>query len=207
VALNNLGVISQALNDQDAARKLYADSIALAREHGDRDVEASSLNGLGGIALDHGDYGEAWRHHEDALGVFRRLGDRYGIAFSLREMGRASIGLGNLPKSHELLAESLSIFEALNDRLALAETLEHFAVLAAAEAEDEHALVLAGAAAALHETLGAPMTTQDRERMEQSLAESRGRLGEAAAASAFDGGRAMPLDRVAAIATRARLAK
>jgi hypothetical protein len=151
--------------------------------------------------LDRGDYAGAWRHHEDALAIHGRLGYRYGIGYSLRELGRAAIGMGDHLRAHDLLGEGLSIFQALGDSLAIAETLEHFATLAAAEAEDHRALLLAGAASAVHEALGAPLTAQDRVNLERSLIGSKRRLGPAAATSAFEAGRATSLDRAVAIAT------
>ncbi len=201
VVLHNLGSVAQVLDDYDTARSLYAQSLALTRENGNRVGEAAGLDALGSIALDHGDYAGARHYHEEALAIHRQLGYRYGIAYSLRELGRAAIAMGDRLKSHDLLAESLTISQALGDRLADAETLEQFAVLAAAEGQDERALVLAGAAAAVHEALGAPLTARDRASLERSLTESKRRLGPPAATSAFEAGRAMPLDRAIGLAT------
>ncbi|MGH7681039.1 MAG: protein kinase domain-containing protein [Candidatus Eiseniibacteriota bacterium] len=202
VVLHNLGVVSQALGDYDGAWFLYGESLAINREIGNEGWEALDLNALGSVALDHQDYASAWRQHEEALAIHRHLGDRWGIAYSLHEMGRAAIWLGDRAKAFDLLQESVTIFQDLGDRVGVVETLEHFAALAASESRDERALVLAGAAAALRESLGAPQTPPDRASMERLLAPPKERLGSDRSATAFHVGRATSLDRAIAMATQ-----
>jgi non-specific serine/threonine protein kinase len=202
VVLHNLGVVSQALGDYDGAWFLYGQSLAINREIGNEGWEALDLNALGSVALDHQDFATAWRQHEEALAIHRRLGDRWGVAYSLHEMGRAAIWLNDRSKAFDLLQESLSIFQDLGDRVGVVETLEHFAALAASESKDERALVLAGAAAALRETLGAPQTPPDRASMERTLAEPRQRLGSIKSSAAFNTGRATPFERAVSMATQ-----
>jgi non-specific serine/threonine protein kinase len=200
IALHNLGVVSQALQDYEAAKSLYAQSLAINRELGNEGWEALGLNALGCVALDHEDHPGAQRYHEEALAIHRRLGDRWGVAYTLHELARVAIGQRDYSKSHALLDESIPIFRELGDRVAVAECLEYSAALAAAEGEDESALVLAGAAAALRDALGAPPTPPDRASMERCLAETKRRLGSAAAESAFETGRATTFERAISLA-------
>jgi non-specific serine/threonine protein kinase len=200
IPLHNLGVVSQALGDYEAAKSLYTQSLAINRELGNEGWEALGLNALGCVALDHEDHAAAQRHHEEALAIHRRLGDRWGVAYTLHELGRVAIGQGDFSKAHALLAESIPMFHALGDRVGAVECLEYCAALAAAEVEDERALVLAGAAAALRDALGAPLTLPDRANMERCLAETKRRLGSAAADAAFETGRATNFERAISLA-------
>ncbi len=199
-ALHNLGVVSQALGDYDDARSLYAQALGINQELGNEGWEALDRNALGSVASDHDDYAVARSHHEEALAIHQRLGDRWGIAYSLHEIGRAAIWLGDHARARDLLAESMTTFQSLGDRVGVVETLEYFAALAAAEREDKHAFVLAGAAAALRDALGAPPTPPDRASLERCLAGAKERLGSAATAASFETGRGTGLERAIALA-------
>ncbi len=203
VVLHNLGVVSHALGDYRAAHSLYTQSLEINRELGNDGWEALDLNALGSVAQDQDFHAAARHHHEAALAIHRRLGDRWGIAYSLHELGRAAIWLGDCARARDLLSEGLSIFQALGDRVGAVECLEYFATLAAAQADDERALILAGAAAALRDELGAPSTAPDRASIERCLAGPRERLGPDAAGRAEQTGRATPFERAIALATEA----
>jgi len=67
--------------------------------------------------------------------------------------------------------------------------------LAAAQGQPERALHLAGAAAALRETIGAPLPPTEQEEFERHLEMARQTLDEEAAAKALANGRAMTLEQ------------
>jgi predicted ATPase len=69
----------------------------------------------------------------------------------------------------ELLTESLAINRELNEQRAIAFLLEYFAKLAALEGEPERVLRLVSAAAALRESLGAPLSPEELAHQEQML--------------------------------------
>ena len=66
--------------------------------------------------------------------------------------------------------------------------------LAAAQGQHESALRLAGAASALREAIGAPLTRAQQSKLDQALEPARRRLGEVRAAAAWAEGRAMTVD-------------
>jgi hypothetical protein len=96
--------------------------------------------------------------------------------------------------------ESLGLRRDLGHRLAMPMVLEDIAGLAAAEEMPVHALTLAGAAAALRDTLGAPHSAADREQIERWSGPARSVLGVVAAAEARAAGQAMTLEQVLAYA-------
>ncbi|HJW15389.1 MAG TPA: hypothetical protein VJ776_11855, partial [Thermoanaerobaculia bacterium] len=65
---------------------------------------------------------------------------------------------------------------------------------AAAQAQPDRALRLAGAAAALRQGVGAPLTPADQARLEESLEPARRALTDAAGAAAWMEGWGMPVE-------------
>jgi hypothetical protein len=63
------------------------------------------------------------------------------------------------------------------------------------QCEAERALRLAGAAAALRQNIGAPLTSAEQAKLEESLHAARQALTSAVAATAWLEGRALPVER------------
>ena len=86
-SLGNLGVIALDHGDNDRARSLLEESVALAREADDPALVATALNDLGSVALEQGDLGIAELLHQESLAMRRHLGARCEIARSLNNLG------------------------------------------------------------------------------------------------------------------------
>ena len=69
------------------------------------------------------------------------------------------------------------------------------ATSAAAQSDAEHSLRLAGAAAALRQRLGAPLTPAEQVKLEKALEAARQSLNNAAGLTAWMEGWAMPLEQ------------
>jgi predicted ATPase/Tfp pilus assembly protein PilF len=199
--LHNLGVVAQAKGEYARARELYEESLGFHRDLGNQAWEASSLNALGSVALDQGDHATARASHEKSLAIHRRLGDKWGVAYSLHELGRIAILAGDPATARALLCESIVLLRDLGDRVGVAESLEYFAGLATRQGERERALLLAGAAAAIRESVGSPLTPPDRASLETTLAPAREALGQASSAAALTRGRTLGLDEAIDLAT------
>jgi hypothetical protein len=87
------------------------------------------------------------------------------------------------------------MFQELGHKRGIARALECLAVSAAAQSNAEKSLHLAGAAAALRQRLGAPLTLTEQPRLEKALEFARRALGNAAGLTAWMEGWAMPIDR------------
>ena len=196
--LHNLGVVTQAQGDLAHARELYTESLAINRELGNEAWEAAALNALASVALEQEDYASTRTFQEQSLAIHKRLRDKWGIAYTLHELGRVAIRTGELEAAKRMLADAIRLFRELGDSVGVAETLEYFAALASEEARDEKAMLLAGAAAALRETLGAPPTDTDRAGLERHLVGSRGRLGAAEAEKIEERGKALGMEEAIA---------
>ena len=80
-----------------------------------------------------------------------------------------------------LFRESLKFFEELEHKRGIARLLECFACSAAAQQQAERALRLAGAAAALRQNIGAPLTAAEQAKLEAILEPARQRFTNTAA--------------------------
>jgi non-specific serine/threonine protein kinase len=171
--VHNLGVVAQSQKDYRAAESLYRESLEIQRDLGNRAWEAAGLNGLGSVALARADFPAARAWHEQALVIQRELDDRWGTAFSMRELGIVAERTGALAEAQCLQTRSLSILRDLGDREGIAESLEALVALAVAQQDPERALRLAGAAWALRDRIGSPLTPADRKRLDAVVRQAK----------------------------------
>ena len=172
-SLSNLANIVKLQGDNARARSLYAECLSIFRGLGDRTGVAWSMNYQGDVARDQGDSAAARTLYEQGLAIFRELGDRWGIAGTLADLGSLAREQGNYPTAHSLYRESIKIFQELDHKRGIARLLECFACSAAAQLEAERSLRLAGAAAALRQNIGAPLTPAEQAKLEASLHPAR----------------------------------
>jgi tetratricopeptide (TPR) repeat protein len=168
--------------DYATAHSLYEDCLSIFRELGDRIGIAWSLNYQGDVALDQGDSQAAAKLYEESLIIFRELGDQSGIASSLTDLGNLARDQKDFPEAESLYRESLKIFHALDHKRGIARLLECLAGSAAAQSKPTRALRLAGAAAALRQAVGAPLTSHEQAKLERSLEPARQALSKGAKA-------------------------
>jgi len=133
--------------------------------------------------------------YEQGLAIFRELGDRWGIAGTLADLGSLAGGQGNYSSARSMYRESLKLFRELDHKRGVARLLECFACSASAQLEAERALRLAGAAAALRQHIGAPLTPAEQAKLDASLDPARQALTNAVCATAWSEGLALPIEK------------
>ena len=181
--------------DQASQRALLEESLAIFRELGDRYSIAHTLGNLGMAVQEEGDHALARALYDESLAMHRELGHRAGIAGVLKNIGNAASSQGDYATARSLYDESLRILRELGDRYNIAYLLESFASLALNEARVERATQLWGAASALREAIGSPLSPDAHETQTSELASARKALGEAAFTTAWEKGRAMSLEQ------------
>jgi predicted ATPase len=194
-SLSNLANVVKLQGDYDRARSLYAECLSIFRGLGDRTGVAWSLNYQGDVARDQGDSAAARTLYEQGLAIFRELGDRWGIAGTLADLGSLAREQRNYPRAYSLYRESIKIFQELEHKRGIARLLECFACSAAAQSHAERSLRLAGAAAALRQNIGAPLTSAEQVKLEASLDPARHAMTNTAGATAWLEGWAMPVEK------------
>src|ERR671935_1813164 len=181
--------------DYANARPLFEESLALRRRLGDKRNTANSLSYLGVTALLEGETALARAFLTEALGLATELENRLLVASVLVNLGLVALFGGDCQRARLLACDSLVVAERLGDKPTIVECLHVLAGAATADDQPRRAATLAGAAEALHATIGAPPSPAERavsERFESGL---RGREDDELAA-AWAEGTAMPLDRV-----------
>jgi predicted ATPase/DNA-binding winged helix-turn-helix (wHTH) protein len=194
-ALSNLANIATLERDHARASSLYEECFAIFQGLGDRMGVAWSLNSQGDVARDRGNARAAREYYGQGLTIFRELEDRWGIASTLADLGTMAREERDFSAAHSLYGESMKLFQELEHKRGIARLLECFACTAAAQWHCDRALRLAGAAAALRQKIGAPLTPAEKARLESNLESARPGLSEMSTAAAWQEGWELPLDR------------
>jgi tetratricopeptide (TPR) repeat protein len=148
---------------------LLEEALSLFRELGDAVGVAWSFNHLGDVARDRGDLEEARRLYQEGADALGKLGDRWGMAGSIVDLGSLDCEQKDHATAQSLFEEALRTFLDLGHMRGVAKALEGFACLAAQQQNFEHALTLAGAAAALRHTMRAPARPDERAVLDRVL--------------------------------------
>lgn len=195
-ALSNLANVAKLLGAYQESRALYQECLSIFRELGDRTGAAWALNHEGAAASDQGDCAGARALYEESLASFRELGDRWGIAGSLADLGNLARDEKDYRAAEEMYRESIAVFQELEHKRGIARLLESIACSEAAQGRPERALRMAGAAAALRQSIGAPMTPTEQGKLESSVELTQQALSMAAGRMAWLEGWAMPVEKV-----------
>ena len=194
-ALSNLANVLKLQGEYSRASSLYEECLAIFRDIGDVCGVAWTLNYQGDLAKGNADFVAAQSFYEQSLAAFRQIHDEWGIASVLCDLGSLSNDQGNLADTERLFDESARMFQNLGHKRGIARVLECQATSAAAHLQARRSLRLAGAAAALRQQLGAPLTPAEQSRLEKILEPQRKALGLAAGLTAWTEGWAMPVEQ------------
>lgn len=142
VATGLHGLANLAVNDGDlvTASALFEENLAIAREVGNRRMQAASLMNLGVVA--HAAFmrnlrpveeagPDAHRFYQESLSVYEDLGDRYGQALALENLGTLTRLYPGDPAAARVLHErSLAVRREVGDRVGIADSARYIALLA-----------------------------------------------------------------------------
>ena len=116
-------------------------------------------------------------YHHHSLASYRQIGDRWGIAGVLDGPGAASISArATMPRRTRSLTEALQAFRELGHQRGVARQLEALSWCASLPVTRRRAVVLASAAAAIRQRIGAPPKRAEAEKIDETLALARGRM-------------------------------
>jgi predicted ATPase len=194
-SLSNLADVVKLQGDYARARSLYAECLSIFQGLGDRTGVAWSMNSQGDVTRDQGDFSAARTLYEQGLAIFRELGDRWGIAGTLADLGSLAREQRDYPTASSLYRESIENFQKLDHKRGIARLLECFACSAAVQLEAERSLRLAGAAAALRQNIGAPLTPAEQAKLEASLHPARQALTNTVGVTAWLAGWDLPVEK------------
>ncbi len=128
--------------------------------------------------------------------MFKKVDDHWGLAATLADLGNLEREQGKNAEAHAHYCESLKIFQDLSHKRGIARVMECFAGAAAAESQPARALRLAGAAAALRQSIGATLSPQEQVKLEAHLSVARQALSNDEGAKEWLAGWATPIEKV-----------
>jgi ATP/maltotriose-dependent transcriptional regulator MalT len=172
-------------------RPMLEESLALFRELGDKWGVAADSALLGQVALQLGDVANARSLAEVGVELCREVGHRWFLNQALTVLAKVAETEHDQSMARTLYQESLDVAREIGDKVLIALGLEGWARVVATQGEPVWATRLWGAAAALRDTIGAPMPPVGRASYEQAMAAARMHLGEQAFATAWTEGCAM----------------
>jgi predicted ATPase/tRNA A-37 threonylcarbamoyl transferase component Bud32 len=193
-ALSNLAGVMKLQGDYGRAASLYEECLTMFRKAGDGAGVAWTLNYLGDVAREKADFIAARSFCEQSLAAFRQLRDDWGIASALSDLASLSYDQGDNAAARRQYGESIRIFQELGHQRGIARVLECLAASAAAQSNAGQSLHLAGAAAALRQRVGTPLTPAEQSRLEKALQFARRTLGNDAGLTAWMEGWVMPVE-------------
>jgi predicted ATPase len=154
-ALRTAGVLAYAQGDNASARALWEDGLAIARELGDRQLQASMLNNLGNIAYEaEGDLKLARSLYEQSLTIQRERGKWHNTFYQLHNLGRIDEAEGDFEMARDRLEEALAIARELGDKTEVALSLQALGELAYSERDFQLARSLHEEGLAMQRGLG-----------------------------------------------------
>ncbi|MFF4623974.1 LuxR C-terminal-related transcriptional regulator [Nonomuraea jabiensis] len=176
------------------AQRHGEEALARAREHGHRWIMARTATQLGSVAEFRGDLVTAKAHYEMVVPWLRELGSDLDLSRALARVGRVTAMLHEFAAAREWLAASLALGRETGQRHGVALCLVGLSVLAEREGDLEGAVLAAGAAVRLRESIGQQSPTL---RIEELLGRARTKLGDGRTTSLWSRGRAMSPDDAA----------
>jgi predicted ATPase/class 3 adenylate cyclase len=143
-----------AQSDLDAAVPLFEEALAIVRELGRSDREASVLSELGWIAFSLGQHDRAAGLSEEALSVARAAGDVRATASALNVLADVFAAREDHKSALELQEEALALRRTLSDPLLVADSTYHLGVASFRSGNLDRARVAFNEALALARDLG-----------------------------------------------------
>jgi tetratricopeptide (TPR) repeat protein len=107
--LNILGLSHSSLGDYQRAIELHSQSLTIAWEIGNRDLESADLTNLGNCHNGLGDYRRAIELYTQSLTIAREIGNPDLESADLTNLGNCHNGLGDYQRAIELYTQSLTI--------------------------------------------------------------------------------------------------
>jgi non-specific serine/threonine protein kinase len=200
LALTCLGLVAHDQGDYVRTLRLHEESLALYRVAGNTWGVGMALSNIAWVALFVGDLPRARVVAEEALALRRRLDDTLGTAYTLYTLGRVALEERHMVESLAFLAESVDLFRKIGERWGLAACLETLAIANTSAGSDPtgpmRAARLWGAAEALRQSLGTPLTPADRRVHERFQSTARAQIGAETWDVAWETGRETPVDDV-----------
>jgi predicted ATPase/DNA-binding SARP family transcriptional activator len=195
-SLNSLGTALQAQGDVSGAAACFAEALTVARAVDYPQLTTLILDNVGDAARLAGDGDRAAAAYSEALALQLAGGDSRGAALSRQGLGLLALARGDLQRAAEELYTGLRAAWRLANRRELSTYLDNLAALLAAQSQFAAAARLCGAAQALRERIGTPLTAYEAAVFAQARDAAQAALPAAEFHTAWASGAATPLEQL-----------
>jgi predicted ATPase/DNA-binding CsgD family transcriptional regulator len=192
--LQNLGTIVHAQGELAIARELLEACVERRRAINDPLVPhrlSWTLLSLAAVLHDLGEDDGARALLLEAIDRYEPRGDQRLQALAMATLASIDLAQGDDTAAERSLRASLAIQQELENTAGITDILERYAELAVARGDAARAMRLAGAAAALRDTIGVRLTPAGQVQLDRTLEPARRALGALASDNAWNAGRAL----------------
>lgn len=154
-ALTIAGFVAVGQHRYQDALDAFGECVAICQRHGPGWQLATSQLNLGATLLHVGRTGDADAAFAAGLRIYRQLGDDVFAARMTNQRAQAALAQGDAERAGALAREALAESASHAERQGIADGLETLGAVAAARSDPGRAATLAGAAAAIRETIAA----------------------------------------------------
>lgn len=158
--LFDAGQIATYMGRYAEARRYLEESLAIAREIGDKRVATAALQPLGLSCLGLGDPAAARAHLEEALVLARELGNPRETAAALNVLAQLHRSAGELDAAEPLYDEAVALARELDDRESIAVGLLNLAMVSIDRGSRDAAVPMLLEALAIADEIGSRRTGQ-----------------------------------------------
>jgi predicted ATPase/DNA-binding XRE family transcriptional regulator len=194
-ALERLGTVALEQSDFERALPLLEECLQLTRALDNPGGIASVLNLLGMAELERGNIQRSLACFEESLAIVRHLNQPLTLAWTLRNLGWATLAAGAVGVAAAHFRESLALYYELGSIDGVAIPLEGLSGVAAAQGQPRRAARLLGAAAAIRDAVGMPLSSNAQAIYERLLAPVRAQLDPSAWEAELAHGRVMSIEQ------------
>jgi predicted ATPase/transcriptional regulator with XRE-family HTH domain len=197
--LRELGAVAYHRGDYDRAVRLGEQALSVAREFGNASGSALAACNLADALRARGDLEEASTLLQESQSMLRRQEQRLpvinALVNTLTRLGSIHCETGDYARARESYVESLRLtWQYVGRAYETTACLEGLARVAAMQAQPERAAWLLGAAAALRDETGTPLTPIARTDYDHASEAAREALGDAAFDAAWTTGNETPFE-------------
>jgi len=168
-----MAIIAAKKGDEVEKQKYFGKLKETTSEAPDSFQAGMALLSIGMIESAHGNYQAAKQIFEDGRNIFKRIRNTGFQQVMQSELGHMARHTGNLGEAKAIYQETIRSWQESGNRGAIANQLECFGFLAIADEEPQRALKFFSAAEALREKAHSPMTDQEQNEYDQSVAQLR----------------------------------
>ena len=187
--------------DFQGGRQLAQEAVDIARaENGNTTIVSAALATLGDLWERDGNRNAAVIAYQKALACAEALAEEYWMIRPLLGLAKVAFLGEDASAARKVLGDALRLARQMGDIRQLAQIIEAVAHLATKEGHDTLAMSLAGAADAMRETIGAPLSPIERLEVDAWLNRERARTNTESLSIAFEEGREWSVESAVKVA-------